>query len=173
MAVEAARDALTGRDRSCIAGAALCLHDVSVPRPPQRWHRRRRRWTCPRTHLRHRHRRDPARGDLGADRGAARAARRNAGRGRREARRQGGEPGRDGEPATAPRPCWSGEGEPVARLLARPRAPPISSITSARSTIQFDYQWEERWIRDAGYMPIVPPVIKRCLEAAGLRPPRT
>jgi 3-hydroxy-3-methylglutaryl CoA synthase len=59
-----------------------------------------------------------------------------------------------------------GEGEPVARLLA-----------SARSTVDFvdhfrtaesvyDYQWEERWVRDAGYMTIVPPVIERCLAAA-------
>src|SRR5262249_17637464 len=32
----------------------------------------------------------------------------------------------------------------------------------------FDYQWEERWIRDAGYMQIVPPVIAQCLERAGL-----
>jgi uncharacterized OB-fold protein len=30
----------------------------------------------------------------------------------------------------------------------------------------YDYQWEERWIRDAGYMRIVPPVIARCLEQA-------
>jgi len=32
----------------------------------------------------------------------------------------------------------------------------------------FDYQWEERWIRDSGYMEIVPPVIRRCLERAGV-----
>jgi len=61
-----------------------------------------------------------------------------------------------------------GEGEPVARLLA-----------SATRTVDFvdhfrtiesgdDYQWEERWIRDAGYMPTVPPVIARCLTDAGV-----
>jgi hydroxymethylglutaryl-CoA synthase len=32
----------------------------------------------------------------------------------------------------------------------------------------FDYQWEERWVRDAGYMTIVPPVVARCLSAAKL-----
>ncbi len=34
----------------------------------------------------------------------------------------------------------------------------------------FDYQWEERWVRDAGYMKIVPPVIARCLAAANVKP---
>ncbi len=32
----------------------------------------------------------------------------------------------------------------------------------------FDYQWEERWVRDAGYMQIVPPAIARALQAAKL-----
>jgi hydroxymethylglutaryl-CoA synthase len=34
----------------------------------------------------------------------------------------------------------------------------------------FDYQWEERWVRDAGYLQIVPPVIARCLAAANVKP---
>lgn len=34
----------------------------------------------------------------------------------------------------------------------------------------FDYQWEERWVRDAGYMQIVPPVIAKCLAAAKVKP---
>ena len=61
-----------------------------------------------------------------------------------------------------------GEGEPIARLVG-----------SAQSTVDFvdhfrtagsvyDYLWEERWIRDAGYMTIVPPVIARCLAAANV-----
>ena len=61
-----------------------------------------------------------------------------------------------------------GDGEPVARLLA--------STTRAADFVDhyrtpesgYDYQWEERWIRDAGYLPIVVPLIKRCLEKAGL-----
>lgn len=60
-----------------------------------------------------------------------------------------------------------GEGEAIAVLLG-----------SATRSVDFvdhyrtaesggDYGWEERWIRDAGYSQIVPPVIKRCLEKAG------
>ena len=33
----------------------------------------------------------------------------------------------------------------------------------------FDYAWEERWIRDEGYMKIVAPVIARALAEAGLK----
>jgi 3-hydroxy-3-methylglutaryl CoA synthase len=32
----------------------------------------------------------------------------------------------------------------------------------------FDYGWEERWIRDEGYMKIVPPVIQALLEKTGI-----
>jgi 3-hydroxy-3-methylglutaryl CoA synthase len=32
----------------------------------------------------------------------------------------------------------------------------------------FDYQWEERWIRDEGYLKLVPPVIKNALTSAGI-----
>ena len=61
-----------------------------------------------------------------------------------------------------------GNGEPLARLLA--------SVTRAADFVdhyrtpesEYDYQWEERWVRDAGYLPIVVPLIKRCLDKAGL-----
>jgi 3-hydroxy-3-methylglutaryl CoA synthase len=33
----------------------------------------------------------------------------------------------------------------------------------------FDYQWEERWIRDEGFSKLVPPTIQRALESAGLK----
>jgi 3-hydroxy-3-methylglutaryl CoA synthase len=33
----------------------------------------------------------------------------------------------------------------------------------------FDYGWEERWIRDEGYVKIVPPAIKEALAAFGLK----
>jgi 3-hydroxy-3-methylglutaryl CoA synthase len=61
-----------------------------------------------------------------------------------------------------------GEGAPAARLLA------VASHTAdfvdhyRGEDTAFDYQWEERWIRDAGYMKIVPPAIAQCLERAGL-----
>jgi len=32
----------------------------------------------------------------------------------------------------------------------------------------FDYYWEERWIRDEGFLKIIPPVVKRVLERQGL-----
>ncbi len=35
---------------------------------------------------------------------------------------------------------------------------------------EFDYGWEERWIRDEGYMKIVPPVIQGLLKETGLKP---
>jgi 3-hydroxy-3-methylglutaryl CoA synthase len=34
----------------------------------------------------------------------------------------------------------------------------------------FDYHWEERWIRDEGYTKLVPPVLKRALADAKLDP---
>ena len=35
---------------------------------------------------------------------------------------------------------------------------------------EFDYTWEERWIRDEGLANIVPPVLTRALDKAGLEP---
>jgi len=59
-----------------------------------------------------------------------------------------------------------GEGNPLATLLAK-ASRTTDFVDHFRSLDnQFDYQWEERWIRDAGYMTVVPPVIKRCLEQA-------
>jgi 3-hydroxy-3-methylglutaryl CoA synthase len=62
-----------------------------------------------------------------------------------------------------------GEGEPAARLLAS--ATRGADFVDHYRTLEsgYDYQWEERWIRDAGYMPIVVPLIKRCLDKAGLK----
>ena len=61
-----------------------------------------------------------------------------------------------------------GNGDPVARLVASATraADFVDHYRTAES--EYDYQWEERWIRDAGYLPIVVPLIKRCLEKAGL-----
>ena len=63
-----------------------------------------------------------------------------------------------------------GDGEPVARLLAS--ATRTADFVDHYRTVESecDYQWEERWIRDAGYLRIVPPVIARCLAQAGLQP---
>jgi 3-hydroxy-3-methylglutaryl CoA synthase len=34
---------------------------------------------------------------------------------------------------------------------------------------EFDYNWEERWIRDEGFSKLVPPVIERALKSAGVK----
>ncbi len=63
-----------------------------------------------------------------------------------------------------------GDGKPVATLLAK-ASRTTDFVDHFRSLDnQFDYQWEERWIRDAGYMPVVLPAIKRCLEQAKVAP---
>lgn len=58
----------------------------------------------------------------------------------------------------------------VAKLIGRASASAdfVDHFRSMDNT--FDYQWEERWVRDAGYLQIVPPVIARCLAAAKTKP---
>ncbi len=63
-----------------------------------------------------------------------------------------------------------GEGRPVATLLAASTRTSDFVDHYRTPESEFDYQWEERWIRDAGYMPLVPPVIKACLAKAGVAP---
>jgi hydroxymethylglutaryl-CoA synthase len=59
-----------------------------------------------------------------------------------------------------------GEGEPAAKLLAS-ASRTADFVDHYRSMdMPYDYQWEERWIRDAGYTEIVPPTILQCLEKA-------
>jgi 3-hydroxy-3-methylglutaryl CoA synthase len=59
-----------------------------------------------------------------------------------------------------------GEGKPIARLLGKATRS-ADFVDHYRSMDNpYDYQWEERWVRDAGYSKIVPPTIARCLEQA-------
>ncbi len=62
-----------------------------------------------------------------------------------------------------------GEGNPLARLMgsATCNADFVDHYRSADS--RFDYQWEERWVRDAGYLSLVPDVVARCLQKAGVQ----
>jgi 3-hydroxy-3-methylglutaryl CoA synthase len=61
-----------------------------------------------------------------------------------------------------------GEGQPVARLLGKAHRT-ADFVDHFRSQDNpYDYQWEERWVRDAGYLQQVPSVIARCLEDAGV-----
>ena len=63
-----------------------------------------------------------------------------------------------------------GEGRTVAKVLAKATST-VDFVDHYRTPeAPFDYQWEERWIRDAGYLTIVPPVIQRCLAEARLKP---
>lgn len=59
-----------------------------------------------------------------------------------------------------------GQGKVIARLLGKSSRTSdfVDHFRSLEN--QYDYQWEERWIRDAGYMKIAPAVIKACLETA-------
>ena len=63
-----------------------------------------------------------------------------------------------------------GEGDVAAKLIAAASHTADFVDHYRGEDTPFDYQWEERWIRDAGYMTIVPPVIAQCLERAGLEP---
>jgi 3-hydroxy-3-methylglutaryl CoA synthase len=62
----------------------------------------------------------------------------------------------------------TGEGNPVARLLASATSTADFADHYRTMSSVYDYQWEERWIRDAGYLAIVPKVIARCLETANV-----
>jgi 3-hydroxy-3-methylglutaryl CoA synthase len=61
-----------------------------------------------------------------------------------------------------------GTGDVVARLLgsASVTAPFVDHFRTARS--QFDYFWEERWVRDEGYSKLVPEAISAALAKAGV-----
>lgn len=61
-----------------------------------------------------------------------------------------------------------GDGEPVARLVGS--ATRTADFVDHYRTLeqQTDYQWEERWIRDAGYAAVVPQVVKAALAQAGV-----
>jgi 3-hydroxy-3-methylglutaryl CoA synthase len=63
-----------------------------------------------------------------------------------------------------------GDGEPIAKLLSHATRTTDFVDHYRTPESEYDYQWEERWIRDAGYLRIVPPVIARCLEQAGVPP---
>lgn len=59
-----------------------------------------------------------------------------------------------------------GSGKPIAVLLGK-ASRTADFVDHFRSLDnQYDYQWEERWVRDAGYMKIAPAVVKTCLERA-------
>lgn len=61
-----------------------------------------------------------------------------------------------------------GEGRPIARLVAS-HSEAVDFVDQFRAFDRsFDYGWEERWIRDEGYLKIVPPAIAAVLDKAGM-----
>lgn len=61
-----------------------------------------------------------------------------------------------------------GDGDVVAELLAAHQVA-VDFVDHYRfQTEEFDYNWEERWIRDEGYAKIVPPAVEAALAEAGI-----
>jgi hydroxymethylglutaryl-CoA synthase len=62
-----------------------------------------------------------------------------------------------------------GKGKPIARLLAS-HSDTVDFVDHFRGAdADHDYAWEERWIRDEGYMKIVPRALEAALKAAGAK----
>ena len=62
------------------------------------------------------------------------------------------------------------QGDGAARLLGH-ATETVDFVDHYRGQNQaFDYVWEERWIRDEGYLKIVPRAVVRALDAAGVDP---
>jgi 3-hydroxy-3-methylglutaryl CoA synthase len=61
-----------------------------------------------------------------------------------------------------------GAGEPIARLVAA-RSETVDFVPQFRARDRVhDYAWEERWVRDEGYLKIVPRTVSALLKAAGI-----
>jgi hydroxymethylglutaryl-CoA synthase len=61
-----------------------------------------------------------------------------------------------------------GEGDGVAKLLGR-HTKAVDFVDHYRGQDEaYDYTWEERWIRDEGYMKLVPAAAEAALQAAGV-----
>jgi len=63
-----------------------------------------------------------------------------------------------------------GTGAPVARLVGA-HSETVDFVSQYRAAdVAHDYVWEERWIRDEGYMKIVPAAIAALMKATGAKP---
>lgn len=167
MAVEAARDALAGRNR----GDITALHLASTTLPFM--DRLNAGIAAEALHLPD----DIDAADLAGSQRAATSALRNAfGRPgqtlivaaeKRRAKAASMVEITTGDAAVA---MLVGKGEPIARLVASAtRTADFVDHYRTEDSV-YDYQWEERWVRDTGYLEIVPPVIARCLGNAALTP---
>jgi 3-hydroxy-3-methylglutaryl CoA synthase len=173
MAVEAARDALgPDDDRSSHRRPLFRLDHGAVRRPPERRDRRRRPDPGEGHRLGRRHRLAALRPD-----GPGPGPGGGAGRGG-----QAG-PGGDRRAPAGPRRLQPGAGQRrrrgglrglgrggAAEFLGRGSVTDdfVDHFRGADS--DFDYGWEERWIRDEGIVKLVPPAIRQALEVSGLSP---
>ena len=63
-----------------------------------------------------------------------------------------------------------GSGQPLARLLGT-YSETVDFVPQFRAHHRaYDYAWEERWIRDEGYLKIVPRALAALFEASGVEP---
>jgi len=63
-----------------------------------------------------------------------------------------------------------GAGNVIARLVGH-HSKSVDFVDHYRGQHgEFDYDWEERWVRDEGYLKIVPPTIAAALQGCGLAP---
>jgi hydroxymethylglutaryl-CoA synthase len=63
-----------------------------------------------------------------------------------------------------------GTERPIARLVGHHSVSADFVDHFRGADAEFDYPWEERWVRDEGYVKIVPPALRAALGAAGLEP---
>ncbi len=62
-----------------------------------------------------------------------------------------------------------GKGKPIARLVAA-HSETVDFVDHFRgSDAEHDYAWEERWIRDEGYLKIVPRALEAAFKSAGAK----
>lgn len=66
--------------------------------------------------------------------------------------------------------CLGRGGGVIARLVGR-HSLSVDFVDHYRGQhSEFDYDWEERWVRDEGYLKIVPPAVAGALRDCGLEP---
>ena len=63
-----------------------------------------------------------------------------------------------------------GRDDVVARLVVH-HSTSVDFVDHYRGQFgEFDYDWEERWVRDEGYLKLVPPAVSAALRSGGLEP---
>jgi len=87
---------------------------------------------------------------------------------------------RHGKPGSAYEMIWGdgaaavvvGTENVIARCLGTASSA-VDFVDHFRETgADYDYVWEERWVRDEGHRKLVPPVVKAALKQAGIEPAR-